>query len=101
MNYHYRLFLVLIALCSLSAAPPVRAQQYKPEFKTSIVVGPTGPWGEAASKFADVLKDRSQGRINVRNYFSGQLFTLGLTASPVAKKQTTEFQLLRDGVADF
>ena len=101
VNHHRRLFPVLIALWSLSLATSAGAQQYKPEFKTSIVVGPTGPWGEAASKFADLLKERSQGRINVKNYFSGQLFTSGLTASPVAKKQTTEFQLLREGVADF
>ena len=101
MNYHRRLFSVLIALWSLSLATSAGAQQYKPEFKTSIVVGPTGPWGEAASKFADLLKERSNGRINIKNYFSGQLFTAGLTASPVAKKQTNEFQLLREGVADF
>jgi tripartite ATP-independent transporter DctP family solute receptor len=55
-------------------------------------VGPAGPWGEAAVKFANLLKDRTQGRINVRNYFDGQLF---------AGKQTTEFKLLDQGVADF
>ncbi len=82
-------------------ATSAAAQQYRPEFRNSIVVGPTGPWGEAASKLADLLKARSQGRINVKNYFSGQLFTSGLTARPVAKKQTTEFQLLHEGVADF
>ena len=101
MNNRSRLFPILIALGSLSVATSAAAQQYKPEFKNSIVVGPTGPWGEAASKFADLLKERSQGRINVKNYFSGQLFTSGLTARPVAKKQTAEFQLLQDGVADF
>jgi len=55
-------------------------------------VGPTGPWGEAAVKFADLLKERTQGRIKVVNYFDGRLF---------AGKQTTEFKLLDQGVADF
>lgn len=68
------------------------AASYKPEFKNSLVVGPSGPWGEAAIKFADLLKERTQGRINVKNYFAGQLF---------AGKQTNEFTLLNQGVADF
>ncbi|MEK7386290.1 MAG: hypothetical protein AABZ83_07590, partial [candidate division NC10 bacterium] len=71
-----------LALCVLVAAEPAAAQQYKPEFKNSLVVGPSGPWGEAAIKFAELLKERTQGRINVKNYFAGQLF---------AGKQTNEF----------
>jgi len=65
---------------------------YKPEYKASIVVGPAGPWGEAAIRFADLLKERTQGRINVKNYHAGQLF---------AGKQTNEFTLLVQSVGDF
>jgi tripartite ATP-independent transporter DctP family solute receptor len=88
-----RLLLVILALVcvAVSAAAPAAAQ-YKTEFKNSLVVGPAGPWGEAAIKFADLLKERTQGRINVKNYFAGQLF---------AGKQTNEFLLLNQGVADF
>jgi len=82
--------LSLVLLVAWSATPA--AAEYKPEFKNSLVVGPTGPWGEAAAKFADLLKERTQGRINVKNYFAGQLF---------AGKQTNEFLLLNQGVADF
>ena len=85
----------LIAVCALvvvSGAASPAAAQYKAEFKNSLVVGPTGPWGEAAVKFADLLKERTQSRINVVNYFDGRLF---------AGKQTTEFKLLDQGVADF
>src|SRR3989304_5912965 len=83
---------ILVAALVVWAAAPAAAQQYKPEFKSSLVVGPAGPWGEAAMKFADLLKERTQGRINVKNYFAGQLF---------AGKQTNEFTLLNQGVADF
>ncbi|MBI4255226.1 MAG: DctP family TRAP transporter solute-binding subunit [Candidatus Rokubacteria bacterium] len=83
---------LVLALGLLVAVAPAAAQQYKPEFKNSLVVGPTGPWGEAAIKFAELLKERTQGRINVKNYFAGQLF---------AGKQTNEFTLLNQGVADF
>jgi tripartite ATP-independent transporter DctP family solute receptor len=85
--------LSLFSLALLAVwAPAVAQAQYKPEFKNSLVVGPAGPWGEAATKFADLLKERTQGRINVKNYFAGQLF---------AGKQTNEFTLLNQGVADF
>jgi TRAP-type transport system periplasmic protein len=82
--------LSLLFAVAWSAVPA--AAQYKAEFKNSLVVGPAGPWGEAAAKFADLLKERTQGRINVKNYFAGQLF---------AGKQTNEFLLLNQGVADF
>jgi hypothetical protein len=53
----------LIAVCALVAVSAVASHataQYKAEFKNSLVVGPTGPWGEAAVKFADLspLKGR-------------------------------------------
>jgi len=88
---------VIIAVVSLivvvlAGAVPVAAQSYKGEFKNSLITGPIGPWGEAATKFADLVRERTQGRINVKNYFSGQLF---------AGKQTNEFVLLNQGVADF
>jgi tripartite ATP-independent transporter DctP family solute receptor len=72
-------------------ASPVAAD-YKPEFKQSLVITRDTTWGRAAIRFADVLRNRTQGRINITNYFDGQLFK---------GKQTTEFQLLQQGAADF
>jgi tripartite ATP-independent transporter DctP family solute receptor len=83
--------MITLAL-ALGPEPPARAAAYKPEFKMSLVVNDQGPWGQAAIRFADLLKERTQGRINVKNYFAGQLF---------AGKQTNEFLLLNQGVADF
>jgi tripartite ATP-independent transporter DctP family solute receptor len=87
----WRALFVLLLLAASAVVSPAMAQ-HKTEFKNSLVVGPTGPWGEAAAKFADLLKERTQGRIIVKNYFAGQLF---------AGKQTNEFTLLSQGVADF
>jgi tripartite ATP-independent transporter DctP family solute receptor len=89
---HRLIALAAAAALTLGLAGPGHAQSYKPEFKNSLVVGPAGPWGEAAARFADLLRERTQGRINVKNYFAGQLF---------AGKQTNEFTLLVQGVADF
>ena len=68
------------------------AAEYKPEFKMSVVVNQETAWGRAAQRFADAIKYRTQGRIQIKNYFNGQLF---------AGKQTTEFALLQQGAADF
>ena len=84
--------ILVAAVAFFAVTVPVTAQSYKPEFKNSLVVGPSGPWGESAARFADLLRERTQGRINVKNYFAGQLF---------AGKQTNEFTLLNQGVADF
>ncbi|MDD5008299.1 MAG: DctP family TRAP transporter solute-binding subunit [Syntrophorhabdaceae bacterium] len=68
------------------------AQTYKPEYKMSIVVGPAGPWGEGAARFAEAVRKYTDGRINIKPYYSGQLF---------AGKQTNEFLLMKQGVIDF
>jgi tripartite ATP-independent transporter DctP family solute receptor len=70
----------------------VHSASYKPEYKMSIVVGPTGPWGEGAARFAEVVKKYTDGRVNIKPYYSGQLF---------AGKQTNEFLLMKQGVIDF
>ncbi len=81
-----------VAALLLKLAAATEAGTYKPEFKSSLVVGPAGPWGESSARFADLLKERTHGRINVKNYYAGQLF---------GGKQTNEFTLLNQGVADF
>ncbi|RPJ10684.1 MAG: DctP family TRAP transporter solute-binding subunit, partial [Deltaproteobacteria bacterium] len=68
------------------------AATYKPEYKLSLVVGPQTSWGQSAVKFADLVKERTGGKINIKCYFAGQLF---------AGMQTNEFLILRQGVADF
>ncbi|SHF89899.1 tripartite ATP-independent transporter solute receptor, DctP family [Desulfacinum infernum DSM 9756] len=88
---------VLTAVLVFAAAmavvfSPVWAADYKAEYKMSIVVGPKGPWGEGAQMFADLVRERTNGRINIKCYFAGQLF---------AGKQTNEFLLMRQGVIDF
>jgi TRAP-type transport system periplasmic protein len=82
-------FLVVIALGTI---PTPLAAEYKPEFKMSVVINQETAWGRAAHRFADAIKYRTRGRIQIKNYFDGQLF---------AGKQMTEFTLLQEGIADF
>jgi TRAP-type transport system periplasmic protein len=80
-------FLLILALGTIPT--PLLAD---PELKMSLVVNQETTWGRAAERFADAIKYRTQGRIQIKNYFNGQLF---------AGKQTTEFALLQQGAADF
>ena len=68
------------------------AGKYKKEYKMSVVVGPKLPWGQGATKFADLVRERTDGRINIKVYTSSSL---------MAGKQTNEFLIHRRGVAEF
>ncbi len=65
---------------------------YKAEYKMSVRTTQTSPWGAGAQKFADTVREKSGGHINIKVYFNGALF---------ADDQTKEFMLTKQGVADF
>ncbi|MGE0725553.1 MAG: DctP family TRAP transporter solute-binding subunit [Alphaproteobacteria bacterium] len=67
------------------------AQQYKPEYKLSTVVGKPFPWGIAGERWGDLVRERTQGRINIKMYPG---------ASLVGGDQTKEFTALRQGTID-
>ncbi|KQP14083.1 DctP family TRAP transporter solute-binding subunit [Pseudorhodoferax sp. Leaf267] len=77
------------ALGTFSVAAP--AQTYKPEYKMSLVLGPPTPWGMAGKIWADLVKERTQGRINIKLYPGVSL---------IQGDQTREFSALRQGVID-
>jgi tripartite ATP-independent transporter DctP family solute receptor len=78
------------ALASLAAAP-VFAQNYKPEYKLSTVVGPAFPWGKGGEIWVDLVKQRTNGRINIKMYPGAAL---------VQGDQTREFTAIRQGTID-
>jgi len=78
---------LIVMGASLGSAAP-----YKAEYKMSVAVGPTGPWGESAAKFCEMVKERTQGRINIKPYYALQL---------AAGQQINEYFITVKGVADF
>jgi tripartite ATP-independent transporter DctP family solute receptor len=86
----YTAFLLIVTAGLLLADP--LAAQFKPEFKMSINPSEETSWGRAANRFAAAVKYRTQGRIQITNYFEGRA---------TGGAQTTEFQLLQEGVVDF
>jgi tripartite ATP-independent transporter DctP family solute receptor len=83
------LLAVAAALGGFSVAAP--AQGYKAEYKMSLVLGPPTPWGQAGKIWADLVKERTQGRINIKLYPGVSL---------IQGDQTREFSALRQGVID-
>ena len=80
--------IALLLVLPLSAS----AADYKDEYKMSVVVGSKLPWGQGAERFAELVREGTDGRINIKVYPSSSL---------MAGKQTNEFLIHRQGVADF
>ncbi|WP_332813249.1 DctP family TRAP transporter solute-binding subunit [Ramlibacter sp.] len=86
---HFLKFAAAAAALAFAAAAP--AQTYKPEYKMSLVVGTAFPWGQGGQIWADLVKERTQGRINIKLYPGVSL---------VQGDQTREFTAIRQGVID-
>ncbi|MEO8248609.1 MAG: DctP family TRAP transporter solute-binding subunit [Burkholderiales bacterium] len=77
------------ALC-LSTLATAQAK-YKDEYKMSLVVGTAFPWGKGGEIWANLVKERTNGRINIKLYPGVSL---------IQGDQTREFSALRQGVID-
>lgn len=76
---------------ALSLSMTAYASDYKAEYKVSTVLGQPFPWGEAAQKWAELVAERTEGRINLKVYPNAQL---------VSGDQTKEFTAMRQGIID-
>ncbi len=85
------LALAASALALGSFATPAAAQNYKSEYRMSLVLGPPTPWGMAGKIWSDLVRERTNGRINIKLYPGVSL---------IQGDQTREFSALRQGVAD-
>ncbi|MBQ9240569.1 MAG: TRAP transporter substrate-binding protein DctP [Duodenibacillus sp.] len=86
----FRNTLAVVASMAVLAGPAFGA--YKGEYKLSVVPGASSGWGQSAAYFADQVKARTEGRVNIKVYYGAQL---------MAGKQTSELLLVRSGAIDF
>jgi TRAP-type C4-dicarboxylate transport system substrate-binding protein len=69
MKNGWRLVATLATVVAAGAiAAPARAQSYKAEYRVSTVVGNPFPWFLSAQKWADLVKERTAGRIAMKIY---------------------------------
>lgn len=67
------------------------AANYRAEYRVSTVVGTAFPWGKGAQIWIDLVRERTQGRINMKLYPGVSL---------INGDQTREFSAIRQGVID-
>ncbi len=71
--------------------PAAHAQNYKSEYRMSLVVGTAFPWGKGGEIWANKVREKTNGRINIKLYPGVSL---------IQGDQTREFSALRQGVID-
>ena len=88
-----RNLLLMLSATALAFALPVAAQQgkYQAEYRLSTVVGTAFPWGKGGEIWANLVRERTSGRINIKQYPGTSL---------VGGDQTREFTAIRQGVID-
>jgi TRAP-type transport system periplasmic protein len=91
MKFKTALGLVLAATTLAFTAGASAQSAYKPEYKMSLVVGPAFPWGKGGEIWANLVRERTQGRINIKLYPGVSL---------IQGDQTREFSAIRQGVID-
>ena len=79
------------AAAAVAFSAPALAQNYKSEYRMSLVLGPAFPWGKGGEIWAQKVKEKTQGRINIKLYPGVSL---------IQGDQTREFSALRQGVID-
>jgi len=83
------------AALAFSATPALAqasgATNYKSEYRMSLVLGTAFPWGKGGEIWANKVRERTQGRINIKLYPGVSL---------IQGDQTREFSALRQGVID-
>ena len=82
---------LLAAVALGTSLPALSAPAYKDEYKLSTVLGEAYPWGWGAKRWADLVAEKTAGRIKIKVYPG---------ASLVSGDQTKEFTALRQGIID-
>jgi tripartite ATP-independent transporter DctP family solute receptor len=90
MRFSFTFKSILVAT-ALTIATVASAQDYKSEYKMSLVLGTAFPWGKGGEIWADMVRERTEGRINIKLYPGTSL---------VQGDQTREFSAMRQGVID-
>ena len=79
------------AALAFTAPAAIAQTTYKSEYRMSLVLGPAFPWGKGGELWANKVRERTNGRINIKLYPGVSL---------IQGDQTREFSALRQGVID-
>lgn len=91
MKFRQVLGALACSVAALTATSAAHAADYKSEYKLSIVVNTSFPWGKGAEIWSNLVRERTDGRINIKIYPGTSL---------VQGDQTREFTAIRQGLID-
>lgn len=86
-----RTFVAAAMVSAMLAAGVAQAQNYRAEYRLSTTLGPAFTWGQAGERWIELVREKTQGRINIKLYSGNSL---------VGGEQTREFTAIRQGVID-
>lgn len=86
-----RTFIAAAVATAMFGAAAVQAQTYRAEYRLSTTLGTAFTWGQAGERWIELVKEKTQGRINIKLYSGNSL---------VGGEQTREFTAIRQGVID-
>ncbi len=92
-RFSWYLTYALVAVISMALLIPCQSQagDFKKEYKMQINVHPQFYWGMGAIKFVELVKQRTNGQINIKPYWGSQL---------LKGAQLKSAQLIANGVID-
>ena len=90
-SLRYALVFLLSLSLGLIFTAPSEAGKFKKEYKMTLNVGPQFYWGMGAQKFADLVKEKTNGQINIKPYWGSSLLKGAQLKSP---------QMVASGVID-
>ena len=73
MNLRNITLFLLITISTLLFCSTGDAGGFKKEYKMTVNVGPNFYWGMGAIKFSDLVRKKTDGRINIKPYFGSAL----------------------------
>lgn len=86
-----RTFIAAAVATTLFGTVTAQAQTYRAEYRLSTTLGTAFTWGQAGERWIELVKEKTQGRINIKLYSGNSL---------VGGEQTREFTAIRQGVID-
>lgn len=84
-------FIVSCFLLSTLFTPNVMAGKFKKEYKMTVVVTPAFYWGQGAIKFVELVREKTNGQINIKPYWRSSL---------LKGAQLKSAQMVANGVID-
>lgn len=82
MTHRLKAVLLLLVVAGAGLSTRAEGQTFKKEYRMTVTVGPGYYWGQGAARFADLVRQKTGGRINIKPYYGSALLKGAQLQSP-------------------